>query len=240
MLFTGMRTLRKFILTIDQFIYLKRLENEKPNAPIVKIYSKLPLTEDLNEVRQKLKDMRNFFVKDITIFFDHHLKPGKASKALQSYIKQIRRYVLVEQVIKTPEFERALADLVIMFSPLVPHVSEELWSGLAHYNDHLKNDSNYLLNKYCFQQNWPKLDDDYNHTIDLILYAQRKFKLLKSISVPKEKIVESNRDELFKLAMDEFDKLNLKIKHTKKFNVFNHLGCYLDIKSDDYVGDDCL
>lgn len=234
-----MRTLRKFILTVDQFIYLKRLENEKPNAPVVKIYSKHPLNEDLDTVRKKLKDLRNDYAKTITIYFDYQLKPGKASKTLQEYIKSLRRYVLIDEVIKTLEFERALADLVIMFSPLIPHVSEELWSGLIYYNEHLKNDSNYLMDKYCFQQNWPKLDDDYQYTIDIILYSFRKAKYLKSIPIDRCKLVESNRDELYKLAVDEFEKLDIKVdKHIRKFDIYDNLGCRLEIKSKNYTGDD--
>lgn len=234
-----MRTLRKFILTVDQFIYLKRLAAERRSAPVVRIYSKLPLKEDLDDVRSKLKRFRNNFVRDITIYYDFQLKPGRASKSLQSYIKALRKYVMVEKVINTPEFERALADLCIMFSPLVPHVSEELWSGLAHFNDYLKGDTaRYSVDKYCFEQKWPTTDDDYTHTIDLVMYFKKKCTYLKSIPIAKEKIVESNREELSRIAEDEFNKHNIKYEHEKELHIYDYLNSQLEIKCLNWEGDD--
>lgn len=233
-----MRTLRKFILTIDQFIYIKRLQNEKPKSPVVRIYTKHKLDEDLDVVRKKLKEMRNEFVKEITIYFDFQLKPGRASKSLQNYIKALRKYALVEEVISTPEFERAIADLVIMFSPLTPHVSEELWSGIAHYNDYLKEDSNYLLDKYCFEQNWPTLDNEHKYRIDLFMYNKKKSTFLKSILLPKEKLVQSNKDELYRLAEEEFNQLSLGSDHKKEFNVYDNIHAQLDVKFTSWKDDD--
>lgn len=232
-----MRTLRKFILTVDQFIYLKRLQRERPSAPIVKIYTKQKLTEDLDEVRRGLKQSRNEFVKDITIYFDQ-LKPGKASQVLQLYIKALRKYVLVEEVIQTAEFERALADLVILTSPFTPHVTEELWSGLAHFSEHLKNDPTYSPDKYCFQQNWPQLDDDFNYRIDLILYSGLRKNFVKSIPVPREQLVESNRDALQRLAEEEFRKMAIKSKNKTQLLIYERVGAYFEIKLNSYKGDE--
>lgn len=232
-----MRTLRKFILTVDQFIYLKRLQAERSSAPIVRIYTKQKLTENLDEVRRSLKQSRNEFIKDITIFFDQ-LKPGKASQVLQLYIKALRKYVLIEEVIGTVEFERALADLVILSSPFTPHVSEELWSGLAHYSEHLKNDPTYSLDKYCCQQSWPQLDDDFNYRIDLVLYSAKRKSFLKSIPVHREQLVESNRDALQRLAEEEFKKHTMKAKHKTMFHIYERIGAHFEIKLNSYKGDD--
>lgn len=232
-----MRTLRKFILTVDQFIYMKRLKSERSSAPIARIYTKQKLTEDLEAVRRQLKDSRNEFVKEIAINFSE-LKPGKASKVLQNYVKALRKYVLIDKVIETAEFERALADLVILFSPFTPHVSEELWSGLAHFSAHLKDNANYSLNRLCFEQNWPQLDDDFNYRIDLVLFSAKRKSLLKSISVPRERIVESNRDELYRLAEEELKKLAIKPKHKKELRIYEQVGVQFAIKLNSYKEDD--
>lgn len=232
-----MRTLRKFILTVDQFIYMKRLENERSSAPIVKIYAKQKLNEDLDAVRAYLKESRNEFVKETTVFFNR-LKPGNASKVLQNYIKALRKHVLIDEVIKTAEYERALADLVILFSPFTPHVSEELWSGLAHFSTHLKKHPSYSLDKYCCEQAWPQLDDDFDYRIDLVLYGAKKKSYLKSIFVPKEAIVESNRDELYRLAEEEFNKLAIKPKHKKELQIYEHISAQFEIILNSYKGDE--
>lgn len=60
------------------------------------------------------------------------------------------------------EFELALANLIVMLSPITPHFCSELWAGFLSAPHRLSNNIDSIdWNKEVLQQKWPKVDSKY-------------------------------------------------------------------------------
>ncbi|XP_078524272.1 leucine--tRNA ligase, mitochondrial [Lissotriton helveticus] len=69
-------------------------------------------------------------------------------------------------VLHSPEFEDALAALCVMTAPLVPHLSSELWKGLAHIENKLCH--HYEWSSDVLSQSWPHVDPKYLEQPDMV------------------------------------------------------------------------
>ena len=86
-----------------------------------------------------------------------NFSPGHMFKQLQTFFYYLRKQSLIPQIAVSNEYQRFLADFLIMLCPLAPHISEECWAGFKTVaNEDLKN--YYSFDKLLCQQKWPKSD----------------------------------------------------------------------------------
>lgn len=66
------------------------------------------------------------------------------------------------------EYENALANLIIMLSPIAPHFASELWSKfLAVPNRCAADDTSIQWTKDVLEQSWPTVNKDFQYWLDI-------------------------------------------------------------------------
>lgn len=79
---------------------------------------------------------------------------------------------------RSPAFERAMADLTIMISPIAPMFASELWRGLASAAWHYPAlDEHYNWSKDVLEQKWPQLDADFRLPLDVEVNGEKVMQL---------------------------------------------------------------
>lgn len=66
---------------------------------------------------------------------------------------------------KSLQFERALACQIILLAPIAPYFASELWSGFISAPNRINTTEEIKWDKDVLEQNWPKIDDNYNMNI---------------------------------------------------------------------------
>ena len=238
--YSGMRTLRKLILTIEQFIYGRQIEMEKSRAPVVRRFTmrKVKEPETVDTILKAFQTVRNLTVRDVTIAFEFDLKPGAASKRLQEMLDFVRKQSLTQPVGLHPVYQRCLADLLVMFSPILPHLCEELWTGLRdHMNwDQLK-DFDYRQEKLCCEQPWPQMDAYFEKCIQLS-WLPENGKHMQRLQIPVDKqiLVEDRRtllEGIVRKTLEERD--DLQTLKVQRLSIYPQLHCDVLLVSPDYV-----
>jgi leucyl-tRNA synthetase len=88
-------------------------------------------------------------------------------------ISSMMEFVNAWQVSKEGLDKKDLADFLIILSPFVPHLAEELWTGLD-------------LKEMCCQQKWPKHDEKLIKEQNIILIVQINGKVRDKIEVESD------------------------------------------------------
>lgn len=118
--------------------------------------------EEFEKHEAKFRDSRNFLTATTTFHFKYTQKLSVGISRLQSLTSVLRNKVPPEVVAKSKEFEKTLAALIIMVSPIMPHFSSELWAGFlsAPYR---ACETSSLINwqEGLLDQRWPTVDEDY-------------------------------------------------------------------------------
>lgn len=71
-----------------------------------------------------------------------------------------------EVVARSKEFEKALAALIIMLSPVMPHFGSELWSGFLSAPNRVCEESNLIKwEENLINQCWPTVDMNYKMSL---------------------------------------------------------------------------
>ncbi|OBS80792.1 hypothetical protein A6R68_21012 [Neotoma lepida] len=101
-------------------------------------------------------------------------------------------------VLHSPEFEDALCALLVMAAPMAPHITSELWAGLAlvpsKLCDHYAWDSGVML------QAWPTVDSQFFQQPDMVQMAVLiNNKAYGKISVPQQ--VALDQDKVHELVL---------------------------------------
>lgn len=137
---------------VTSFLHQRNLDNfsesqEKRNHPG---------NESHEKWEKKIDDIRNHIIVNVNFQLDRTFHINSAISRLHSYTSWLTKIPLdVSQSSKA--YERALADLIIMISPMAPHFASELWSGLkshALYESH-----DWAAN--VLDQRWPTPDRDF-------------------------------------------------------------------------------
>ncbi|XP_069816418.1 leucine--tRNA ligase, mitochondrial [Dendropsophus ebraccatus] len=137
-----------------------------------------------NEIAEtkKIWQHRNLTVSEVTRYFTEDFVfnaaisqlMGLSNLLLQSSLRVIQH---------SREFEDALASLIIMISPMAPHLASELWKGMGHVTHKLC--TQYEWSKDVLFQTWPALDPEYfspPDTVEVSVLINNKN--CGSISVP--------------------------------------------------------
>ncbi|XP_075684703.1 leucine--tRNA ligase, mitochondrial [Rhinoderma darwinii] len=131
---------------------------------------------------QKIWQNRNLTVSEVTSYFTEDFVFNAAISQLMS-LSNILSQSSAQVVQHSREFEDALASLIIMISPMAPHLASELWKGMGHVVHKLC--THYNWKKDVLLQAWPTLDPEYlsqPDTVEVLVLINNK--TCGSISVP--------------------------------------------------------
>ncbi|XP_041376223.1 probable leucine--tRNA ligase, mitochondrial isoform X2 [Gigantopelta aegis] len=120
--------------------------------------NEMPSPELVAEWNSKISNQRNLCVREVSFHFGTTFLLSVGISRMQSFtssLKKVPPAVLSESL----EFERALADLILMVAPVAPHFTSELWAGLGSTVIHTKD--MYQWNKSVLEQTWPVVDDSF-------------------------------------------------------------------------------
>lgn len=151
-----------------------RNSSVKPNPQIL---SKNEIAET-----QKIWQSRNFTVSEVTSYFTQDFVFNAAISQLMS-LSNILSQSSAQVIQHSREFEDALASLIIMISPMAPHLASELWKGTGHVTHKLCTE--YDWTKDVLMQTWPTLDPEYltqPDTVEVSIMINNKN--CGSISIP--------------------------------------------------------
>uniref|UniRef100_A0A5F8HHR6 leucine--tRNA ligase n=1 Tax=Monodelphis domestica TaxID=13616 RepID=A0A5F8HHR6_MONDO len=113
------------------------------------------LSHKEQEEARKLGEYKNSIISQVTTHFTEDFLLNSVVShlmGLSNALSQASQRV----VLHSREFEDALAAVCVMASPLAPHLTSELWAGLAHVKNKLC--SHYDWNASVLHQSWPVVD----------------------------------------------------------------------------------
>ncbi|XP_066440850.1 leucine--tRNA ligase, mitochondrial [Eleutherodactylus coqui] len=134
-----------------------RNSSEKPNPQI--------LQKDEIAEAQEIWQSRNRTVSEVTRYFTEDFIFNAAISQLMS-LSNILSQSSAQVVQHSREFEDALASLIIMMSPMTPHLASELWKGMGHVTHKLC--TQYDWSRDVLLQTWPTLDPEYFNQPDMV------------------------------------------------------------------------
>ena len=166
--------LHRVLITIEEFRDIKSGKT-RINGHKVKQMDK----QSIEIAKQELLRSRNKCIDKMVFNVEYSYNLKTSTIAIFQLIKTMRKYFRSD-VIKTIEYERCLAALLIMISPFVPHFSAECWNG---FTSHAIGSEEYDISKSVFEQRFPQIDDNsYEHKI-LFTYTDKKGRHLVSHDV---------------------------------------------------------
>lgn len=131
---------------------------------------------------QKIWQNKNCIVSEVTSYFTEDFIFNAAISQLMS-LSNILLHSTQRVVQHSREFEDALASLIIMMSPMVPHLASELWRGVGQVEHKLC--TQYNWNKDVLHQAWPIIDPEYLRQPDTVeVSVLINNKACGSVSVP--------------------------------------------------------
>lgn len=156
--------LRRVFLTIQEYIDIGAAMLEKGD----KLRSKVSELgkEELEQKQSLLVNSRNRCSIDATFNIQETYQLRQYISALHVFTTVLRNNIRNSSVY-TKEFAEALASLIVMLNPIVPHLSEELWALFSRaIINPLRNDpkSRYNMSLQVSDQAWPIPDEDYGRS----------------------------------------------------------------------------
>uniref|UniRef100_A0A336LSB9 leucine--tRNA ligase n=1 Tax=Culicoides sonorensis TaxID=179676 RepID=A0A336LSB9_CULSO len=199
-------------MTVNDFVRLRKEKgNEVPNN-----------TKELDEHNARLLDARNFYVAGITFNYKYSHQLSVAISKMQGLTNSIRKSP-ESVIIHSPEFENALASLLIMISPMAPHFSSELWSRFISA-PHRKNLNAYFdWNQQVLNQKWPEVDQKHELSVNVKVNCID----VVSFKFPRIQLDQLKHDDVMKQAFKDEKVLemisNINVQSTR----FEHYpGCH--------------
>ncbi|KAI1307651.1 putative leucine--tRNA ligase, mitochondrial [Halotydeus destructor] len=194
----SLKFFRKLVLTVDQFIYARELNTEDPIAPVVKRFGvkEGQNTETLRQHLMEIIQLRNTTIRDVTLNYELTFRVGRATSSLQNCVEQLRKFVLVKDVVLSSQYEKCLGDTLIMLYPVCPNLSQELWTGFCEYANHVTHD--YDIQKRVDQQKWPRMDANFVTPLMVNIDEQRNI----AIDISKEVLDRGNEEEIRAIIAD--------------------------------------
>ncbi|KAK3584562.1 hypothetical protein CHS0354_030569 [Potamilus streckersoni] len=144
-------------------------------------------TDLLHKAEREITEARNFFLKEVTFHFDVTFLVSTAVSRLQGFKNSLTKFpeFLMGHSI---QFERALADLIIMTAPFAPSFASELWTGMASVASR-KTEHNW--DKHVLEQMWPTVDMNY----ELPVCVRDDARDLFEVKVPRYKLDKLTQNE---------------------------------------------
>lgn len=134
---------------VSEFVKQKKLH--KDNS------SQTTNTAELKQIELEIRDARNYFLLEVSFHMNRTFLLNTAISRLQGLTNALRK-VSADGICNSFEFERSLAELVVMLYPFAPMFASELWSGLASV---ASRNVNFQWSSGIENQKWPEVDEDY-------------------------------------------------------------------------------
>jgi leucyl-tRNA synthetase len=130
-----------------------------------------PLPKDLAQLRRKTHQS----IKKVTEDIRERFHFNTAIAAIMELVNQI--YQVLDNRLSDPMFwpvvREAIEAVIVLSSPMVPHISEELWKILGHQ-------------KLLMETAWPTWDDQALKAEEVLIVIQINGKLRNRITVPSD------------------------------------------------------
>ncbi|XP_056009191.1 probable leucine--tRNA ligase, mitochondrial isoform X2 [Ostrea edulis] len=107
----------------------------------------------LTKIDDTLFQHRNHLINEVTISLETLFNTSIVTTLLFDFVKKLKA-VPDEAKLVSREYERCLADMIIIIAPFAPSFGEELWAGLSS----VARTTEYFWNKGVFDQKWPSVD----------------------------------------------------------------------------------
>ncbi|CAF2476800.1 unnamed protein product [Rotaria sp. Silwood2] len=141
--------------------------------------------KEFKQIEIDLREQRLNTIYTVAFYIDSFFSVASAVIELQKLTRYLRKVPInIKQ--QSNEYIRCLCDLLVMIGPVIPFLSSELWTILQQQIK--SNVDDYDLSKSLFEQNYPKLPDDYpgkiNALYDSTIFASMPISrsLLSSLS----------------------------------------------------------
>ena len=138
-------------------------------------------TNENQDERKSLRRLRNNLVYECTKFYDKIDFPSTVIQ-LQACSRQLRK--IPDHAAGCPEFGRVLADMVVILSPLTPHLAAEMWRALQVE----------ATETNVFEHPWPVVDAGYKPNVSLVInvnYEKRLFGFeAEDCEMPDEEVLD--------------------------------------------------
>ncbi|XP_073667186.1 leucine--tRNA ligase, mitochondrial isoform X3 [Tursiops truncatus] len=146
---------------------------------------------------RKLWEYKNSIISQVTAHFTEDFSLNSAISqlmGLSSALSQASQRV----VLHSPEFEDALCALMVMAAPMAPHITSELWAGLALVPRKLC--THYAWDTSVLLQAWPAVDPQFLQQPDVVQMAVLiNNKACGKIPVPQQ--VAQDQDKVHELVL---------------------------------------
>ncbi|XP_043210719.1 probable leucine--tRNA ligase, mitochondrial [Amphibalanus amphitrite] len=116
-----------------------------------------PSAAELARHEAQMREERNYFVRTVTHNFQETHQLSVAISRLQGLTTALRRRPAWYRALGG-EYQRALGDLIIMCSPVMPCLCAEMWAGFCAASRH--GHPEHRLDLTVMQQRWPAVDAD--------------------------------------------------------------------------------
>ncbi|XP_054159854.1 leucine--tRNA ligase, mitochondrial-like [Oppia nitens] len=164
----------RVLLTIEEFRDIKSGKTVINNNKVKELDNK-----SIEKAKRELLQTRNESIERVIYNVEYNYNLKSSTMAIFILIKAMRKYFRTN-VVKTIEYERCLAALLIMISPFVPHFAQECWQG---FTSHANCSQEYDLTKSVFEQKWPEIDDQsFQHKL-LFTYTDKNGRHVTSDSI---------------------------------------------------------
>ncbi|NPA39084.1 MAG: leucine--tRNA ligase [Thermodesulfobacteria bacterium] len=147
--------------------------------------------EDFKELPQSLKSLRKKLhqtIKKVEEDLEKRLHFNTAVSAIMELVNKIEdtlKEVSVEDILVQKVLKECFEKLLLILSPITPHISEELWRELGHEN-------------FISLEKFPKYDEEVLKEETFVLIIQVNGKYRDQIEVP----ISSTKEELVELAKE--------------------------------------
>ncbi|XP_004614585.2 leucine--tRNA ligase, mitochondrial [Sorex araneus] len=137
-----------------------RTSGEVPQPPLLSSREKAEA--------KKLWKYKNSVISQVTAHFTEDFSLNSAISQLMGLSSALMQ-ASQRLVLHSPEFEDALCALLVMAAPMAPHVTSELWAGLALVRTKLC--SHYAWDAGVLAQAWPAVDTQFLQQPDVVQMA---------------------------------------------------------------------
>ncbi|KAM6161103.1 leucine--tRNA ligase, mitochondrial [Erethizon dorsatum] len=128
----------------------------------------MPLSSEEKAEARKLWEYKNAVISQVTAHFTEDFSLNAAISQLIGLSNALSQ-ASARVVLHSTEFEDALCTLLVMASPLAPHLASELWAGLALVPR--KHCAHYAWDAGVLRQAWPTVDPQFLQQPDVVQVA---------------------------------------------------------------------
>ncbi|CAG0894173.1 unnamed protein product [Cyprideis torosa] len=207
---------RRVSLTVDDFIASRMKDAGEDGKSKLNLPLGVNFEDDIyGAMEKKLWELRNKFVEYVSIEIGITYRISMAIRKMISYTKDLRQCPQ-GFIAQSKNYEKALADLLITASPIIPHLASELWERMSSVGS--KDIPGINWSAPVLRQSWPEVDMDYVLPLLICLNGSKKPEVV--LRFPRHKLDQLTEAEVFEMVMSDERLSQQLLGHTileKKF-----------------------